>query len=129
MMLVMIFLALAGLLLSIYAVVVVERTKRSPHYVPWCDLSSNVSCTVAFTSTYGRLLFLSNAWYGVMFYGALVTALFLHNDPAVFALVIAGAVATGVLAVLSYGVQKNFCVICSLIYAINVGLLVTYVLL
>lgn len=116
-------LAVAGLMLSIYALYVGEKAARARNYKPLCDVSRTISCTRAFTSRYSRMAGLPNAAYGILFYAAaLMLALYSSYD-YLFYLAIAGVTASVYLAYLSHIKLRTFCVVCSSTYAVNALLL------
>ena len=117
-------LSILGLFLSCYALYIEWKTRTTSHYQALCDLAQHVSCTKAFTSPYGQLLGLPNAAYGACFY--IITAFLASSNLTsyLFYLSIAAFLGTLLLAYFSYYKMKNFCVVCSSIYLINIALLI-----
>src|SRR3989338_2595585 len=116
-------LAFLGFLVSLYAYTV-ERNARNPDYKAFCDFKDSMSCTKAFTSPYGKLFGISNALGGLFFYTLLFILTFLKQTNLIFFLSLASFWGTLFLAYLSYVKMKNFCVICHIIYVINILLLI-----
>lgn len=116
-------LALTGLLLSMYAMHV-KKKAQNKKYKALCDFNNKVSCTKAFTSKYSNLLFFDNAFLGGFFYFAML--ILAGNKYFLLYTILAGLAALGslYLAYLSYIKMKNFCVVCSAIYVVNILMLV-----
>ncbi len=115
-------LALIGLVLSAYTVKV-KYSLNTPGYKPYCDLSKNVSCSKAFSSKYGTVLRLHNGFAGIAFYLLVLVAWYFDQHTAVLTLAVLGVLASLVLAYLSYVKMKNFCVVCTAVYVVNMLLL------
>jgi len=111
-------LAAFGFVISVYAIFVKIKKEENPSYRPWCDISEHISCTKAFSSDFGKVAGLPNPVYGLLFYGG---AYFLPFYSRYFG--IAGVLASVYLAYASYFRQKNFCVVCTAIYIVNILLL------
>ncbi|MBR9699950.1 vitamin K epoxide reductase family protein [Candidatus Woesearchaeota archaeon] len=111
-------LALIGLILSLYSLYVERRYAKKP-FRPICDISENISCTKAFSSKYGKHFNIPNPIYGIAFY----SSLFLFQEYLLY-LTALGVAISLYLAYISYIRQKNFCVICSLTYVINILLFI-----
>lgn len=107
------WLPLLGVFLSLYALWVERRQGPAA-----CDIGERISCTRAFRSPYGRILGVPNALIGLLFYGAV---LFLGPHPL---LTIPALFATVALAYISYVVQRNFCLVCTAAYLVNVALFI-----
>ncbi|MDO8628748.1 MAG: vitamin K epoxide reductase family protein [Nanoarchaeota archaeon] len=117
-------LSILGLFLSCYALYVEWKTKTTRHYKPLCNFGPHFSCTKAFTSPYAKLLGLPNAFYGMLFY-VLMTLLAVYSLlPFMFYLSIIACIGSLGLAYLSYYKLKNFCIVCTSTYIINILLLI-----
>jgi len=112
-----------GIIISLYAWYV-ERRASEKSYKPACDISKNVSCSKAFSSRYGRLFGVPNSYLGLFFYTTVLVLAFFGYAQFVFYAAVLAMLGTIYLAYISYFVQKNFCVVCSLIYLLNVLLLI-----
>lgn len=124
-------LSIVGFLLSLYGFSVRQRMNhssgkkgRTERMAFLCDVSSNISCSKAFGSTYGSLLGFSNTIVGLIFYSVVFILASLGAEAAVQALAVLSGLGTMYLAYVSYVKQHNFCLVCSAIYAVNVLLLV-----
>jgi vitamin-K-epoxide reductase (warfarin-sensitive) len=114
-------LAIIGLLICLYALYVELRYRKKP-YKPWCDIGKHISCTKAFGSRYGSLLFLPNPAYGLIFYALVYSVGWSKLYTSYLAII--GVIVSAILAYFSYVKQKNFCIVCSSIYVINILLLI-----
>ena len=117
-------LAVVGLLLSLYAYYTEYRHEKDKNYKAVCDLSDTVSCTKAFSSPYGKIMGISNAVLGMLFYIAVIVLVMLKQDFLVFLAAIAGVLSSIYLAYLLYFKVRSYCVVCTSIYIINILLLV-----
>lgn len=117
-------LAFVGALLSGYGLKVRRVATEDPNYKPLCDISENISCTKALLSKEGSLTGLPNPYLGMMIYmGIILLASFDYIK--IICYIAIGLVTISVyLAYISYIKQKNFCLLCTAIYLINVGLLI-----
>ncbi len=117
-------LSIIGFLLSCYALYVKCRISNSKDYKPICDISEHISCTRAFTSKYGKVARVPNPVYGIFFYSIVFIWALLGLKGYIFYLLILSSVGTIFLAYISYFKQKNFCLVCTSIYLINILLLI-----
>lgn len=110
-------------MLSAYALYVEKRIHASKGYRPLCDFRSNISCSKAFSSPYGSLVFMSNAAWGLLYYAVVFAVEGLRPNGVKY---IAGLalLGTAYLAYLSYVRQRNFCLVCSAVYLVNVSIFV-----
>lgn len=118
------FLTLLALILSIYAYRVVSKTKKYKKYKPLCDISKNISCTKAFFSKEGSLTGIPNPIIGILFYSLLFLLAALSKYNLIFILSIPAVLGSIYFSYISYFKQRNFCLICSTIYIINILILV-----
>ncbi len=116
-------LALLGFAVSLYAYSI-ERNARNPGYKAACDFKESMSCTKAFTSPYGKIFGVSNSVGGIFFYLFFFLATFFLPKDYLFYLALISFWSTLYLAYVSYVKMKNFCVICHIIYLINILLLI-----
>ena len=118
-----IILSLIGLVLSAYAYSIERKLKKQEDYKAICDIHEKMSCSKAFSSKYGSLLGISNSLKGIFFYTILIILSFV-SPKAVFYLSILSVLGTVYLAYVLYFKLKNFCVVCTLIYLVNILLLI-----
>ena len=116
-------LAVIGIILSIYAYSI-ERKSKNKNYKALCDFNENVSCTIAFSSRYGKTLGISNSIYGTVFY-LIILILSFYNLAIVFYLAILSVIGSIYLAYISFVKLKNACLICIGVYVVNILLLIS----
>ena len=117
-------LSLIGLIFSLYALFVEEKKFNQKKYKPFCDLHRNISCSKAFSSKEGHVFGFSNTIIGIAFYLIiLISSIYFWND-FIFYLSVLSVLFSLFLAYLSYIKMKNFCLVCTAIYIINILLLV-----
>lgn len=130
----MIVFALLGLGASSVSSYVHYNLLTKPEYASFCDVSSTVSCTSAYTSQYGSFMGVPVAIGGVVFFVfalALAAAAGRSDSPArenvpgyVFALSTIGLAFALYLAYASYVVLKVFCILCAITYVSVIGLFI-----
>jgi len=113
-----------GLVVSWYAYTVERNLKVNPDYRPFCDFKDSMSCNKAFMSSSGHLFGISNALGGIIFYALLSVLTFFASDDFVFYMTLASFWGTIYLAYVSYVKMRNFCLVCNIIYLINVFLFI-----
>lgn len=114
--------ATIGLILSIYALYV-ERKSKDKNYKALCDINKGMSCSKTFSSKYGKTFGISNSIYGILFYMLIIILFFINQRNIIFYLAIFSVLGSGYLAYLQYFKIKNFCLVCTLIYLVNLLLL------
>ncbi len=113
-----------GLLLAIYAVYVETRIKKDYAYEPVCELGNNASCKNAFNSDYGKILGVSNASLGILFYITFIAITFTQYTNLLFILSTISALGSLYLAYALYFKLRNVCVVCTMTYIVNALLLI-----
>lgn len=129
-MIVIMLLALAGLVVSIYAYVIEVNISKNPEYKPMCDLSSIISCSRTMGSSYNKLVGISNALIGMAFYSLLFILASFSAATLIFYLASAALIVSIGLAYITYFKIRSLCLVCTAIYGINLLLVVvsyTYV--
>ncbi len=119
-----ILLALAGIVISIYAYTVEMNISKNPEYKPACDLSDKISCSRVMASGYGKMLGISNALIGVAFYSLVFILACFSAATLIFYLSIAAVLVSIGLAYISYFRIKSFCLVCTSVYVVNILLLI-----
>ena len=109
-----------GLALCFYILWVEHKTKKDSNYKAACDISNRASCTRTFLSSYGKIFGVSNGWWGMLFYISILSLFLLGKNDLVFYASLAGLVFSVRLAYLLYFRLKNFCMVCTMIYAVNI---------
>jgi len=135
-----IVLSLTGIGLSAYALYTEIKMEQEEDFVPFCDISEEISCSTVFSSQYARgfgligdylgedhLLNQPNPVYGIAFF-SLMTFLSLFNRKFIATLQIllslASVAMSCYLGYLLVFVIKSICVICVATYGVNFLLLV-----
>jgi len=113
--------SIIGFLLSLYAVYIEHRAKPGKAI---CDINEHISCTKAFQSEYGKTFGVSNAIGGLLFYVLVFVLALLNYNEYVFYLAVLSVLGSIYLGYISYAKLKNFCLVCSAIYVVNILLLV-----
>ena len=115
-----------GFLLSVYALYVEIRYKKSKAigYKPLCDINEKISCTKTFESKYGRIAFLPNPVYGILFYCLTIVCTIINQFNYVFIFSILAALGSIYLACLSFFKLRLYCIICAGIYIVNITLVI-----
>lgn len=115
--------AILGILISAYAYYVEVMIKKVKNYIAFCDLSDRASCTKAFSSKYGKIGGISNSLLGIIFYIFILILIFTKVE-LVFYFAVLSFIGSIYLAYLSLIKLKNLCIICNLIYLINILLVI-----
>jgi vitamin-K-epoxide reductase (warfarin-sensitive) len=123
-MLVIIFLAATGFIVSIYTYLTEQKLKKVPSYKPICDLSDKVSCSKPLQSQYAHLFFISNSLAGMIFY-AIIALLAIYNAIIpLLIMAILGGIVTFFLIYVLFAKIKSFCLVCIMVYIINILILI-----
>lgn len=118
-------LTLCGFLVSGYALHVKGKIAKNNSYSPICDIRANISCSKALGSRYSSTLGVPNPLAGLLFYFSIF--LFSFSNMRILLFPLLGAVLFSLyLAYVSYFRQKNFCLVCTFIYLVNLALLVVF---
>lgn len=113
-----------GFLISVYALYVRHKVLKAPAYSPICDIRANISCSKALGSRYSKTMGVPNPLAGLLFYALVFVLSFSYMHLVIYP-VIASVIFSLYLAYISYIKQKNFCLVCTLTYLVNIALLVT----
>jgi len=117
-------LSIIGILLSVYAFYVEKKTLKSKEYKAVCDINDAISCSKAFSSKYGHTLGISNSVYGFFFYIVVILLAFYSQMNYVFYLSILSLIFSVYLAYNLYFKLKDFCLVCTGIYIVNILILI-----
>ena len=115
--------SLIGFLLSCYALIV-EIKLKNKKYKAFCDFTEKMSCSKAFSSSYGRIALLPNSLYGIFFYLLILYLAYFNYLNYILYLSILSFIGSILLAYVSYFKLKNFCLVCTSIYIVNILLLI-----
>lgn len=123
-MLIILLFAAIGFCVSSYGFFIQQQLRKNPNYKPLCDISEAVSCTKPFESLYSKLLGFSNTILGIIFYTVVFIAALFGYAQFVFLLSFGAIITSGWFAYILYFKIKTFCLICTIIYIVNIGLFV-----
>ncbi len=112
--------ALAGALLSAYTLYIEQQFGKNKHYKAICDISNKASCSRTFHSSYGKTFNISNGWWGFVFYLGLIGLVLLKRTDFVFYATLFSFLYSFYLAYILYFKMKNFCIVCTGIYIVNI---------
>jgi uncharacterized membrane protein len=112
-----------GFLISLYALYVRHKVLKAPTYSPICDIRANISCSKALGSRYSKTMGIPNPLAGLLFYALVFVMSFSYMHLVIYP-VLASVLFSLYLAYISYIKQKNFCLVCTLTYVVNIALLV-----
>lgn len=115
-----IILAISGFLLSVSTYRIGQKASKNPDYRAFCDINDRISCSNVINSSYGRLGGFTNSTYGMLFYSCLTLLAYIGEKQLVWYLSIMGLLTTIFLAYLLYFRIKSVCILCNLIYIINI---------
>jgi len=116
--------AVIGFFLSAYAYYVELKVKKNASYHAVCDIGEHASCSAAFKSEFGHMFGgISNSLAGMGYYATLVIVSYI-NLQWTFYLSALSFLMTLYLAYVLYFKLKNFCLVCNLIYVVNIALLI-----
>ena len=122
-------LSLIGAFLSFYAYRV-ERSSKKEHKKPICDINDKISCTKAFTSKWGKTFGVQNSLCGIIFYILILILSAYDLTKIIFYLSIISVLISIYLTYILYFKVRSLCLVCILIYAINILLVIfSYLLL
>lgn len=116
--------AAIGALVSGYGLHVERRKRKERSYRPWCDFREGMMCSTVLTSEYSHLLGPSNALLGLLFYPAVAVLHILGLHDLVLIALVASVMGSVVLAYLLTFRLRDFCIVCTTIYAVNIAMLV-----
>jgi vitamin-K-epoxide reductase (warfarin-sensitive) len=120
-------LSLLGALISFYAFLVERASRKNKNHKALCDLSKNISCTRAFSSRCGKIFKISNSLGGMIFYILILISLYTDQTQIIFYLSVLALIGSIYLAYISYIKMKNFCLVCTAIYIINLLIFLQFI--
>lgn len=118
-----IIVAVFGFLFSLYSFYVEKQIEKNKKYKAVCDISDTMSCSAAAKSDYSKLGGIANSVKGLVYYPLFALLALFGHTAIVFYLSLASIVMTFYLIYVSYFKLKNYCIICSGIYLVNILLL------
>lgn len=123
-MMIVIILAIIGLVISLYGIIVERKLQQDTHYKAACDISDAISCTRPFLSPYGKILGISNIWASALYYCVILVLTLLNFSTITFIIACAGVAISVVFAYILYFKIRSLCLICTSLYLINIALVV-----
>lgn len=108
-----------GFLLSIYSFYVEKKLEKNNRYKAVCDINEHISCTAAAKSKFSAIGGIPNSIKGMLFYPFMALLLWLGNPQLVFFLASGSMIMTFYLIYASYVKLKNYCLVCSGVYLVN----------
>ena len=117
-------LSIIGILLSVYAFYVERKALKLTGYKAVCDINDTMSCSKAFSSKYGHTLGISNSVYGFFFYIVVLLLAVYSQMNYIFYLSILSLIFSAYLAYNLYFKLKDFCLVCTGIYIVNILILI-----
>lgn len=118
-------LSIIGLIISLYSLYLKIKLNNNPTHKPICDINKNISCTKALSSKYSSLLKIPNSIFGLIFYSIIAILSIFNLITFIFYIAIISIIISLYLAMISYIKMKNFCIICTMIYIINILILIS----
>lgn len=118
-------LSLMGFVLAVYAHHVAQYAGKKKGYSAVCDMGDQASCSKAFTSEYASTAGIANTTWGMLFYTLTALLSIAGEIQYLFLLVVAAFIGSIYLGYVLYVHVRTFCVVCTAIYIINCGLLVS----
>lgn len=113
-----------GFLFSLYSFSVEKKLEKNQNYKAVCDISEHISCTAAAKSDYSTLGGIKNSIKGMLFYPFISVLAWFDLKQYIFYLAAASMVMTIYFIFISYFKLKNYCLVCSGVYFVNILLLV-----
>lgn len=121
---VVLILAAAGFIVSLYGYLVEGKMQANPSYKPACDINNIISCSRAFNSDYSKMMGVTNTIVGMVFYALVFLTEIFQLGNLVYYYAVGAAVASVIFAYLLYVKVGSFCLVCSMVYMINFSLLI-----
>ena len=112
-----------GFLISVYSWWAELNLRRHPKYIPFCDFNDKVSCSKNFKSKYSHVIGISNSLVGIIAYAVIFIFASLRNIEIVNIVAFLAVGTSLILAYLSYFKLRNFCLVCTIGYLVNIALL------
>ena len=115
-----IIICIAGFLLSAYSFYVEKKLEKNRKYKAVCDINDHISCTAAAKSDYSAVGGIPNSIKGMFFYPFMAVLALLGYPQILFYFAAASLLMTLYLAYVSYFKLKNYCLVCSSVYLVNI---------
>ncbi len=109
-----------GFLISLYAFHIEKKLEKNKKYAPACDIHKKVSCKLNLSSKYSKVFKISNSLIGIIFYIIILILSIYNLSNYIFYLSLPSLIFSLYLASISFFKLKNFCLVCTPIYLINI---------
>mgnify|MGYP001585932036 CR=1 FL=1 len=121
-------LSILGFLLSLYFFKVEFRLYHDKNYKATCDVNKKISCSKALLSKYNGILGIPNSLAGIFYYIILFSLAAYNIKFYIFPLVLLAFIGSIFLAYFSIIKLKTYCLVCNLIYLINLILFLSLII-
>lgn len=113
-------LSFIGFLISLYAFYVERKLEKNKKYAPVCDIHEKISCKLNLSSKYSKVFKISNSLMGIIFYIIILILSIYNLNNHIFYLSLPSLIFSLYLATISFFKLRNFCLVCTPIYVINI---------
>lgn len=118
-----------GIIVSLYALYLHTKLKQDNKYHAFCDINDQMSCSKVITSRYATIFGIPNPIYGIGFYLFFIVLIYFGFQKFLPVMGILALASTIFLGYEQYFKVRNFCLVCNLIYVINIVLFIYTVIL
>jgi vitamin-K-epoxide reductase (warfarin-sensitive) len=115
-------LAALGFVFSLYLYFVDKKVQTDPRYKPACDLSDQLSCSTVAKSGYGDIFYVPLSVIGIFYYPFVAMLLWFRIHWLLLAVTSISVLVSLYLAYIQFAKIRAVCIVCSIIYLINIGL-------
>ncbi len=117
---IILILAMIGLVISLYGIMVERKLQQDMQYKAVCDISDKISCTRPMLSQYNKMLGISNSLAAALYYLIIIIAIPLNQPELVMIITSVGLLITIIYAYILYFKIQSLCLICTSLYIINI---------
>ncbi len=111
-----------GFIFSLYLYFVEKKLQANPLYKPACDINDRLSCSTVAQSGYGDMFFIPFSLMGIFYYPFLAILFWSRLDWLALVITSVSILISLYLAYLQVFKIRAICIVCSVIYLINIGL-------
>ena len=112
--------AIIGLILAIYAFYTERKLAKNKNYKAVCDFNEQLSCSKNFKSAEAKTFFIPNSVLGILFFIIIIILAYFNRLDYIFYISLPSTLFTIYLAYVSYIKLKNFCLVCTSTYIVNI---------
>ena len=113
-------LVIIGIILAIYALYTERKLAKNKNYKAVCDFNEQLSCSKNFKSSEAKTFFIPNSILGILFYITVMILVYFNMINYIFYISFPSMLFTIYLAYVSYIKLKNFCLVCTSTYIVNI---------